>query len=187
MATRQDGHIYLTADEPRQFFDMLDPFPFGERGLDGDVAEYVCERAEEIGHDAPLAISIHLPAPMVDTPLAQSIPAAFHHHFQREVRRHGHELGKLFSLGRKTLLIGLFVLGLCLVVGQALVNLYPDSRIAEVVMEGLVILGWVANWRPMEIFLFDWWPLVKERRLYQRLADAQVSIVPKEAPASSPI
>ena len=68
------------------------------------------------------------------------------------------------------------MLGLCLVVGQSLVNLFPDSRLAGVVMEGLVILGWVANWRPMEIFLFDWWPLVQERRLYHRLAKAQVKI-----------
>jgi hypothetical protein len=26
-----------------------------------------------------------------------------------------------------------------------------------VIEESLLIFGWVANWRPIEIFLSDWW------------------------------
>jgi hypothetical protein len=40
----------------------------------------------------------------------------------------------------------------------------------------LIILGWVANWRPIEIFLYDWWPLAQRRRLYLRLASAPVEV-----------
>jgi hypothetical protein len=29
----------------------------------------------------------------------------------------------------------------------------------------LVIGGWVAMWRPMEVFLYDWWPVRAEARL----------------------
>jgi len=32
----------------------------------------------------------------------------------------------------------------------------------------------------MEIFLFDWWPLVQERRLFRRLSHATVSVVAQE-------
>jgi hypothetical protein len=42
--------------------------------------------------------------------------------------------------------------------------------------EGLIILGWVANWRPIEIFLYDWWPIVRHRNLLLRLANAEVAI-----------
>ena len=41
------------------------------------------------------------------------------------------------------------------------------SRIAE---ESLLIAGWVAMWRPLEIFLYDWWPIRAEARLLERLA-----------------
>jgi hypothetical protein len=46
------------------------------------------------------------------------------------------------------------------------------------VEESLLILGWVANWRPLEIFLYDWWPLTRRRDLYRRLAAAAVELRP---------
>jgi len=46
--------------------------------------------------------------------------------------------------------------------------------------KGEFIAGWAAMWRPMETFLFDWWPLRRECRFYERLARARVTvIVPK--------
>ena len=41
-----------------------------------------------------------------------------------------------------------------------------------------VIFGWVANWRPIEIFLYEWWPIVRRRNLYRRLAAAEVNLTP---------
>ncbi|MDQ0511673.1 hypothetical protein [Ancylobacter amanitiformis] len=180
MPKREKGRIDLRVDDPQQLLDMLDPFPFRERGLDGDVDEYICDHAGDLPPETHLAIAIHLPQAQAAGALAQSLPDIAHRHFERQSERRSSELTKLFTLGRKMLVIGLIVLGLCLVVGQSLVGLFPNSRLAEVVMEGLIILGWVANWRPMEIFLFEWWPLVQERRLYRRLAHAPVRVVAQE-------
>lgn len=182
MPKRRKGQIDLRVDDPQQLLDMLDPFPFRERGLDGEVDEYVREHALDVPPDVALTIAIHLPASEVERSLAQSLPAVFRQHFEHQAERRSHDLTGLFAQGRKALVIGLIVLGLCLLIGQSLVNLFPDSRLAGVVMEGLVILGWVANWRPMEIFLFDWWPLVQERRLSRRLAHAPVRVVAHQAP-----
>ncbi len=33
-----------------------------------------------------------------------------------------------------------------------------------------------ANWKPLEIFLYNWWPLTRRRDLYRRLARAEISI-----------
>ena len=44
--------------------------------------------------------------------------------------------------------------------------------------EGLTILGWVAMWRPLQTYLYDWWPLRDERRNLERLARMRVSVVP---------
>jgi hypothetical protein len=43
--------------------------------------------------------------------------------------------------------------------------------------EGLSILGWVAMWRPVEIFLYDWWPEIGKRRLFDRLASMPIDTV----------
>jgi hypothetical protein len=50
------------------------------------------------------------------------------------------------------------------------------GRLADVVREGLTVAGWVAMWRPMEIFLYSWWPLAGDRRLYDRLSQMRVSV-----------
>lgn len=42
--------------------------------------------------------------------------------------------------------------------------------------------GVVANWRPLEIFLYDWWPIARQRDLYRRLSAAAVEKRPTIQP-----
>jgi hypothetical protein len=57
------------------------------------------------------------------------------------------------------------------------VRLYlPDSAIGNLIAEGFFILGWVANWRPLEIFLYDWWPIRRKRNLLAKLAATSVEL-----------
>lgn len=44
--------------------------------------------------------------------------------------------------------------------------------------ESFLMLGWVANWRPLEIFLDDWWPIARRRDLYRRFSAAVVEKKP---------
>jgi len=44
--------------------------------------------------------------------------------------------------------------------------------------ESLLIGGWVAMWRPMQIFLYEWWPIVRRGRIYRNLGRAIVNVVP---------
>jgi hypothetical protein len=40
--------------------------------------------------------------------------------------------------------------------------------------EGLVIAGWVALWYPLDVLLYQRWPLARERRLYETLRDMRI-------------
>lgn len=82
--------------------------------------------------------------------------------------------------------IGLGVLALCIVAGRGAQTLMGDTYIGHFFAEGLIIVGWVANWRPIEIFLYEWWPISRRRRLFQRLAAAPVALHARSAapPAS---
>jgi hypothetical protein len=73
--------------------------------------------------------------------------------------------------------LALTVLSFSVITGQTAVNLAPGP-IGRVIEESLLIFGWVANWRPIEIFLYDWWPIVRRRNLYQRLSAAHVKLRP---------
>ncbi|MET3891383.1 hypothetical protein ABIE41_002459 [Bosea sp. OAE506] len=87
-----------------------------------------------------------------------------------------------FRDGRRAFLIGFVGLALCLGISFALTKVF-DGPFARIVQESLVIIGWVVIWRPAEMFLYDWLPLLRRKRLYRRLAEARVSV--KTAPPRS--
>ena len=46
----------------------------------------------------------------------------------------------------------------------------------QILQQSLLIGGWVAMWRPLEIFLYDWWPVRNDRELMARLARMRVRL-----------
>jgi hypothetical protein len=80
--------------------------------------------------------------------------------------------------GRASLLIGLLFLATCLFTTKLLLGDLGGTW-ARIVRESLTIAGWVAMWRPMEIYLYDWWPLRRQGRLYLKLSQIPVQIIPK--------
>jgi hypothetical protein len=75
------------------------------------------------------------------------------------------------------LLIGLAFLAGSLLLGDVVANALDERRLGQVLRESLLIGGWVAMWRPMAIFLYDWWPIRAETRLFNRLSTMPVRIV----------
>jgi len=61
-----------------------------------------------------------------------------------------------------------------------------DSEWMHVVQEGLLIIGWVAMWRPLELLLYDWWPLLQKLRLYARMGRMPVELRIGAAAALTP-
>jgi hypothetical protein len=58
-------------------------------------------------------------------------------------------------------------------------SLFSRDAYAVLIKESLMISGWVALWRPAEIFLHEWWPILGEARLYDRLARIDVTLFTK--------
>jgi hypothetical protein len=61
--------------------------------------------------------------------------------------------------------------------GESIMRHMGERPLATALRESLLVGGWVAMWRPMEIFLYDWWPILSERRLHDRLSRISVRIV----------
>lgn len=171
--------IELKVDKVSQLFDTLDPFPFHERDLDRDAEDFIVSWARELPANKAIHIVVHLPAGEADSEHAREIDKALATFFTYRSGAVSRDLKEMFRVGRLSLAIGIVVLAACLFAGRSLTSFFPRSEIAGFADEGLVILGWVANWRPLEIFLYDWWPLVRRRNLYGRLASAEVRLSPR--------
>jgi len=170
--------IELRITEIGQLFHTLDPLPFRERDLDAAVEEYVVGWARELPTSRSISVVIHLPPDEAERAEAAQVSDAIHNYFRYRAQVIGGELKELFRTGRVSLLIGLGVLATCVVVGKLAAAFLGPGYVGRFFDEGLIILGWVANWRPAQIFLYDWWPLARRRRLYMRLSGAPVELRP---------
>jgi hypothetical protein len=176
-ARPQPEPIQLRLHTIGQLYQTLDPLPFRERDLDAGVEEYVVGWAGEMAHAHPISILIHLPPAEVGRDDVEHIPDAVRNYFAHRAEAAGWDLRDLFRNGRVSAAIGVAVLAACILIGRSGGNLLGDGYLRRFFDEGLIILGWVANWRPIQIFLYDWWPIISRRRLYRRLAAAQVKVV----------
>ena len=159
-----------------QIFNSFDPSPFREKDLDEDVEEFLVGWARELPPATPFRIVVHLPAEEATKPEAADIGAAFAHYFRYRAQVSARELRELLRIGWRSLIIGILVLIICLTASQVAARTIVNTTAARVVEESLIIVGWVANWRPIEIYLYDWWPIVRRMRLYRRIAAAHVRV-----------
>ena len=65
----------------------------------------------------------------------------------------------MFRDGRYSLLIGLCFLTMAIFISDYIGSLISNESSAWLIQESVVIGGWVALWHPLNIFLYDWWPL----------------------------
>lgn len=165
--------IELQVEKIGQLFNTLDPLPFRERDLASEAEEYIVSWARELPAKAPIRIVVHMPVTEAATEHAAGLSHALQRYFHYQSEIATGDLKELFRNGRYALVIGLCVLALCLLAGRLVQS---AGQLGYVLNEGLVILGWVANWRPIEIFLYDWWPMARRKRLFERLARAEVCI-----------
>lgn len=176
-AGSRDRPIQLRAPSVSHLFHTLDPYPFRERDLDAGVEEYIVTWAGEFSRSHPISILIHLPPSPAGDDATRHLGEAFRNYFAYRADMLGCDLRALFRTGRLSLVIGLTMLAACLLLGRLLREAIGPGDVSRIVQEGLIILGWVANWRPIEIVLYDWWPIAARRKLYRRLAQAKVTIV----------
>ena len=95
-------------------------------------------------------------------------------YFAYRAKLNGLEFRHLLKQGRTSLIIGLAFLAACMLTSQLL--RHRAGTLPIILREGLIIAGWVAMWRPMEIFLYEWWPLLRKGRLYQKLSRMHVEV-----------
>jgi len=168
--------IEVHVGELRQLFDAIDPSPFRDRDLDPKAEEFIVGWAKDLPRDASLALVVDLDREAGLADEAAVLRDAIHEFFRHRAETYRQRLRELLRLGRTSLLIGLVALAGAIALGDFLATLMKGSRIGEVLRESLTIGGWVSMWRPLEIFLYDWWPIRNEARLSDRLAAMPVRI-----------
>jgi hypothetical protein len=169
--------IELELRDISQLFNSMDPSPLEKKDLNDDVEEFIVSWSEEYRPDQALTLRIYLQEwPAEDR--TELVRNSIHNYFAYRANLNHLAFRRLMRRGRTSLLIGLLFLATCLVTSKLLLG-DIEGTWARIVRESLTIAGWVAMWRPMEIYLYDWWPLRRKSRLYQKLSHIPVQMVSK--------
>ncbi len=167
--------IELRINQLSELFNSMDPTPFPHRNLDKDAEDFLEQWALEYSANSHFRVVVHVAQRTADDPTTL-ITAAIHHYFSDKAVRSRRMLRVLMLEGRAAMLIGVSFLLLCLI-GADLLTVYTVNAFSRLLKESLLIGGWVAMWRPLQIFLYDWWPIVRRMRIYRNLGKATVHVV----------
>lgn len=178
--------LELHVNELRQLFNAMDPAPFRERDLDPNAEQYIVDWAREAHSHGPLGLVVHVGGGAATPANTRMLGDAVHEHFRRLAVNTRQRLRRLFRTGRISLAIGLAFVSLASIAADFLGEMFTRGSTSSIVTDSLAIGAAVALWRPLEIFLYDWWPIRSEARLQDRLGNMDVSLVdasPQARPA----
>lgn len=170
------GLIEVRVTDLNRLFNAMDPSPFREKDLDPNAEAFIVGWARDMPGDVRLGLLIYVERPMGTSDEVGVVREAVHEFFTERARAARREVRQLLRVGRVSLMIGLAFLAVSIVGGDILAGTERSGRLGGVLQESLLIGGWVAMWRPLEIFLYDWWPIRAEARLFDRLGSMLVRI-----------
>lgn len=154
-----------------QLFNSLDPSPFWDRDLDRAAASFIEEEFADRQSAQVWHLHVHT---QNDGSAASDLQEAVENYYTRLATTARREMREHVKLGQMALLGGLAVFLLCMGGRQLLQN--AVEVLPRALDEGLIVLAWIALWRPVELLGYDWVPLRRRRRLYERLAGIRVQV-----------
>ncbi len=168
--------LRLSIADPMQLFNSMDPAPFHERDLDSDVVDYIVDWVQELASNAALQLVVTLQNTGAATLDADLLRDAVHTSFRRRALASRRRLRRKLREGRISMIIGMAFLAAAVFASNSLRGMIANENYAWLLQESVIIGGWVALWHPLNIFLYDWWPIRAETRLFERLSEMQVQV-----------
>jgi len=154
-----------------QMFNSLDPSPFWDRDLDRTAAEFIEEefrekRSAELWH-------LHVFA-QEGAASVEDLQTAVESYYGRQASSAQNAMREHMRMAELALVGGLLIFLLAMGAREILKSAL--GALPPTVNEGLIILAWLALWRPAEALVYEWVPLYRKRRLFERLAGIHVTV-----------
>lgn len=148
---------------------------YGKRMLRPDAEEFIIEEATIASSNDHIHLKIHLLKDEISR--KDEISTAIHKHFTYRRKKSERQLKKVLQIGWQSLLISIVFLGLVVSLTLAIIKLLPEGGLSLTFREILIILGWVALWRPADFLLYEWRPFKREVNMFRKLEKCKVEIV----------
>jgi len=165
--------IEIKIKKINQLFNSFDPSPFLEKDMDDDAFEYIVSSVSEHPLKTKQKILIHMPKNQQKKISEVEIRRAIHNFFEYKKILAERSIKLKLKEGQLSFIVGITFLVLCIMTGQYVRGL-ADNNFTFIVFEGLLIGGWVAMWKPISDILYEWWPIWKEKNIYNKISDMDI-------------
>lgn len=156
-----------------QLFNSLDPSPFWDRDLDREAAQFIEEEfSEKLAADT-WNLYVHAHGGGTSP---KDLQTALENYYGRMASSSRRAIREHLWSSEWTLVAGVCVFLLSMGLRSMLGGLL--GTLPQILDEGLIILAWLALWRPAEMLLYGWVPLRRKQQLYDRLAGIRVFVRP---------
>lgn len=169
----EQGCIDVRLTNWRQLFDSRDPAPFRERDLDDDAVAYIVSGYRDLHRKLDAKIVLHLAEPRDVAPSEAIFADSIHSFFVAEREMNRAKIRTMVRRAQVWLVAGAAFLVLCIVAAQLVGS---SGLLQRSLKEGLIIMGWVAMWRPIDLLLYAWWPLLEFDRIFRGLSTIGVDV-----------
>jgi len=176
-----DGKILIEIDlkSVDQIFNSLDHSPFHEKELDPDAAQYIVDIVDDFPRKTPFRLVVYLPVCIHCREQADKIPAAIRSHFRYRMMEQDLKFRARFRYGRWAFLVGLlFVAGVMAMREIVWKALGSNDLLSLIIADSLLIIGWAAMWEPVTVLLYELWPIVQQKRIYEKISQMEIEVRP---------
>ncbi|MCK9630206.1 MAG: hypothetical protein M0R30_01070 [Methanoregula sp.] len=177
---KEDGRVLIEIklSSVAQLFNTFDPAPFYVRALDHEAADYIVDTVRDFPRKTEFRIVVYLPAAMLDMQEARKIPDAIVNHFRYMMMVQDRKFRQLSIYGKFTMVVGLAFLAIAMIASKIVAETFPDSSIAQLGAIALEVAGWVAMWEPVTIHLYKLWPIIQQKKVYERITNMEINVCP---------
>jgi len=170
--------IEIGVDNLDELFHSLDHSALHQKDLDPDVEKYIFESVEELGV-AKKRIAIYcrnecnINEKNINNDRLKIAETGIKQYFNyRYDYYRGHLKNKIYQ-AISSIILGTVFLFLYVFFS----NLHTKDMTIGVLEEGLLIIGWVALWKPIEILLYDWRVEFNKYKIYNEIVKTKINIL----------
>ncbi len=144
------------------------------RHLHPDVEEFIIENAEQLNANSSFDIIIRLEEP---SSKVEEIASMIRKHFENKRDNAKIRLKTSLKLGLRSLFTGFVFLVMMYLLTKLLAGILPENGLMIPLRELLIILAWVALWRPADLLLYEWHPYKRNVKLFERILNSKVRVI----------
>jgi len=178
-----DGKILIEIDltSVEQIFNSFDHAPFHEKELDPNAEQYIVDIVQDFPLKTPFRLIIYLPVCINCLEHAEKIPAAIRAHFRYRMMEQDLKFRARFRYGRWAFLIGLLFVAVMMILRQLVyAALGSNHLLPQIIADVLLIISWAAMWEPVTVLLYELWPIIKQKRIYEKITLMDIEVRPSQ-------